>query len=552
MAMNARMESGESIGDYLIKRIYEEGARHVFGVPGDYVLGFFKKLARSPLQVITTCDEQGAGFAADAYARTNGFGVVCVTYGVGGLKITNTTGQAYAEKSPVLVISGSPGMGERIMDPLLHHKVHQFDDQVKIFERLTVASGELGDPERAFQEVDRVISAVRRYKRPGYLEIPRDMVSVVPVGCRSYIPVQAEEFKDPSSYKEALSEAIAMINSSDKPVILAGVEVKRFKLWDQVTALARKAGIPIADTILGKSAVSGDDPLYMGVYTGGIGDEEAKRYVESSDCIVMLGVFLTDLNFGTGTIKLDPSRTVYITSERVAISRRYYLGVGLDLLSGLAESDLLKHDLREIPRPGTPEPFCDVSCDKKITAKRLFEAINAFIDEKTVLVPDVGDALFGSVDITIHGSDHFLSSGYYASMGFAVPAAIGVQIANKDLRPIVLTGDGSFQMTGMEISTAARYGLCPIIVVINNGGYETERLIVDGPFNDISAWKYSKIPEVIGAGKGFVVLTEDDLERALTEAMGLTIPCILDVILAPHDVSRALQKIGNRLKDRNN
>lgn len=150
MAMGTGMVSGKSVGGYLIKRIYDEGARHVFGVPGDYVLGFFKKLIQSSLHVITTCDEQGAGFVADAYARMNGFGIVCVTYGVGGLKITNTTGQAYVEKSPVLVISGSPGRGERLMGPLLHRKVHQFDDQMKIFERLTVASGELGDPERAF------------------------------------------------------------------------------------------------------------------------------------------------------------------------------------------------------------------------------------------------------------------------------------------------------------------------------------------------------------------------------------------------------------------
>jgi|GEM_PF-2472047 len=139
----------------------------------------------------------------------------------------------------------------------------------------------------------------------------------------------------------------------------------------------------------------------------------------------MLCVFLTDLNMGTGTAKLDPGRTIYITSEWVAISRRYYLCVGLDLLSGLAEADLLKHDLGDIPHPKTPEPFCDVSCDKKITAKRLFEAVNNFVDEKTVLIPDIGDALYGSMGITTHGPDYFLSSGYYASMEFAVPAAIG-------------------------------------------------------------------------------------------------------------------------------
>ena len=146
-----------------------------------------------------------------------------------------------------------------------------------------------------------------------------------------------------------------------------------------------------------------------------------------------------------------------------------------------------------------------------------------------MLIPDTGDALYGSMDITTHGPDHFLSSGYYASMEFAVPAAIGAQVADKNLRPMVLMGDGSFQMTGMEISTAARYGLSPTLVVINNGGYETERPIVNGPFNGVSVWKYRNIPEVIGAGKGFLVQTEDDLERALTEARSLTVPCMWEM-----------------------
>src|SRR5215210_2156832 len=98
------MKNGLSIGEYLIARLHDHGVRHVFGIPGDYVLGFYDQLTNSKLKVVTTSDEQGAGFAADAYARMRGLGAVCVTYGVGGLKVTNTTGQAYAEESPVLVI----------------------------------------------------------------------------------------------------------------------------------------------------------------------------------------------------------------------------------------------------------------------------------------------------------------------------------------------------------------------------------------------------------------------------------------------------------------
>src|SRR2546425_7576669 len=171
------MKKATSIGEYLIERLHAHGVRHVFGIPGDYVLSFYEQLQRSPLQVVNTCDEQGAGFAADAYARVHGLGVVCITYCVGGLKVANTTAQAFAEKSPVVVMSGAPGTNERVKNPLLHHKVRDFDTQLKVFEQLTVASTVLNDPQTAFREIDRVLTAALRYRRPVYIELPRDMVA---------------------------------------------------------------------------------------------------------------------------------------------------------------------------------------------------------------------------------------------------------------------------------------------------------------------------------------------------------------------------------------
>src|SRR5512136_1329778 len=172
------MKTSLTTGEYLIHQLYTHGVRHVFGIPGDYVLGFYDLLSKSRLRLINTCDEQGAGFAADAYARVKGLGAVCVTYCVGGLKVANTTAEAFAEKSPVVVISGAPGMKEREKNPLLHHKVREFDTQKKVFEQLTVASTVLSDPQTAFQEIDRVIHAALRFKRPVYIELPRDQVSL--------------------------------------------------------------------------------------------------------------------------------------------------------------------------------------------------------------------------------------------------------------------------------------------------------------------------------------------------------------------------------------
>jgi TPP-dependent 2-oxoacid decarboxylase len=202
----------QNIGNFLIQRLYDYGVRHVFGVPGDFVLGFYQQLIQSnKLRVINTCDEQGAGFAADAYARINGLGVVCVTYCVGGLKVVNATAQAFAEKSPVVVVSGAPGVKERRKNPLLHHKVKDFDTQQKIFEHITVESVVLEDPKTAVENIERALSSARRYRRPVYIELPRDTIlSPIPIDGERDINFQtpSENYKsDTDTLQEALEEA---------------------------------------------------------------------------------------------------------------------------------------------------------------------------------------------------------------------------------------------------------------------------------------------------------------------------------------------------------
>src|SRR5437588_1818414 len=201
------MQTPPSIGEYLIQRLYGHGVRHVFGIPGEYVFGFYYLLEKSWLRIINTCDAQGAGFAADAYARVRGLGAVCVTYCVGGLKVANTTAEAFAEKSPVVVISGAPGLKEREKNPLLHHKVREFDTQKKVFEQLTVASTVLTDAQTAFQEIDRVLHAALRFKRPVYIELPRDMVLVE--GIPHHKTPAMHQRSEQKSLKAALAEAQA-------------------------------------------------------------------------------------------------------------------------------------------------------------------------------------------------------------------------------------------------------------------------------------------------------------------------------------------------------
>jgi indolepyruvate decarboxylase len=544
------MKISPSIGEYLIQRLYAHGVRHVFGIPGDYVLAFYDLLSKSKLRLINTCDEQGAGFAADAYARVRGLGAVCVTYCVGGLKVANTTAEAFAEKSPVVVISGAPGMKEREKNPLLHHKVREFDTQKKVFEQLTIASTVLSDPQTAFQEIDRVLHAALRFKRPVYIELPRDQVFVP--GSSHHKTQELHERSNVRSLRAALAEAEEMINSARKPVILADVEVHRFGLQDEVLKLAQKTNIPVAATVMGKSVIGEQHPFYLGVYEGAMGREDVRQYVESSDCVIMLGAFMTDINLGVYTARLDPARSISATSEKLSIRYHAYEEVRFkDFMRGLLGLNLKRRSLGKIPHPKPINGFQARNGEAKLSIKRLFERINAFLDVDTVVVADVGDCLFGATDLFIRHRTEFLGPAYYASMGFAVPACVGAQMANPKLRPLVLVGDGAFQMTGMELATVARYKLNPIIVVLNNNGYGTERHMQDGPYNDVWPWHYSRLPEVIGAGRGFVVETEQELDSALKEAKAWKESfCLLDVRLPMLDRSPALDRLAARLAKR--
>jgi TPP-dependent 2-oxoacid decarboxylase len=543
------MELGEvTIGEYLIQKLYEHGLRHAFGIPGDYVLAFYKQLYESRIKVINTCDEQAAGYAANAYARVRGLGAVCITYGVGGLKVVNTTAQAYAEESPVVVISGAPGVKEQSGNPLLHHKAKNFDTQLKVFEQLTVAQAVLDNPATACREINRVLGAAICYRRPVYIELPRDMVSekVFPVEEALILPDM-----DKGPFKEAISEATEMINQAKRPVLVAGVELLRYGMHTAFRQLAEKTNIPVTSTLLGKSAFGERHPLYLGLYEGGMSREQVRQYVEASDCLILLGVLLTDVDLGIFTAHLDQGNSIFSTSEKTSIRFHTYNPVYLNgFLRGLLKADIHPRPDPEIPHAATPGVFQPVP-NAKVTVERLFQRLDAFFDEDTFVIADTGDALFASADIAIPRATEFMSSAYYATLGFAVPASIGVQLALPRLRPVVLVGDGAFQMTGVELSTSARYGLNPIVIVLNNFGYGTERPMLDGKFNDVAPWQFARLPELFGAGKGFEVDTEEDLEKALEAARDYREGfCILDVHLGQYDFSPVLQRMTSALGKR--
>ncbi len=542
-------DSALTIGNYLIERLQHYGVNDLFGIPGDFVLQFYGMLEDSPIRVIGSTREDSAGYAADAYARIHGIGAVCVTYCVGGLSLCNSIAGAYAEKSPLIVISGAPGIDERQSDPLLHHRVRDFSTQREVFEKITVASASLDDALTAFREIDRCLEAAVRFKRPVFLELPRDRVqtrALIP-----HHPVLETPRSHPLALQEAVDESKALIENAKCPVILAGVEIHRFGLRTEVLRLAEKHSIPICTTLLGKSVISEKHPLSMGVYEGAMGHDDVRRYVEASDCVILLGTFMTDINLGIFTAQLDPGRAIYATSEKLRIRHHHFHDVLLtDFVKRLAAEEMTVHAGPTPVRPEAPVAFASVD-DEPVSMARLFQRIDSLLDDEVVVIADTGDALFAASDLMISHHTDFLSAAYYTSMGFAIPASVGVQVANRDLRPLVLVGDGAFQMTCLELATGLKLGFNPIVVVLNNKGYTTERFLQEGPFNDIPNWNYHMLPDLLGGGSGFEVHTEGELESAFAAAIDNDDSfTVINVHLKPTDVSPALRRLADRLSKR--
>jgi indolepyruvate decarboxylase len=538
-----------SIGDYLLRRLQDYGIRHVFGIPGDYVLAFYTMLEQSPIEAIGCTREDCAGFAADGYARVHGMGALCVTYCVGGLSVCNSVAGAYAEKSPVVVITGSPGLRERIHNPLLHHMVRNWRTQFDVFSKLCVAGSELNDPLTAFREIDRVLAACDRFKRPVYIEIPRDMVHVRPETTPPYEHPVAKS--DSRALAEAVAETAERIRAARQPVFLLGVEVHRFGLQDEAVKLAESSGIPMAATMLGKGVVSETHPLYMGLYEGALGRDEVTRYVEASDCVVMLGTFMTDINLGIYTAELDIANCIYATSEQLRVRHHHYHDVRLeDFVRELGRKSLRAKVTPHAAPTEIPHDSFVLRPDDPITITRLIDRLDEQLDDGTIVIADIGDALFASTELTTHGRTEFISPAYYTSMGFAVPAALGVHTARPSSRVVAIVGDGAFQMTGMEFSSLVRRKVPAVVIVLNNAGYGTERLLHPGDwrFNEIAAWNYHELPQVVGGGTGYEVRTEGEFDQALGAAWADTSgPSILNVHLDPADRSRALDRMAARM-----
>jgi TPP-dependent 2-oxoacid decarboxylase len=543
------MPATPTIGEYLLDKLYAAGVAHIFGVPGDYVLKFYDQIVKSPIQHVGTTREDTAAFAADGYARCRGLGALAVTYGVGALSVVNAVAGAHAESSPVVVISGAPGLREQREDPLIHHRFGPFTFQREIFDRITCVAAVLDDPAIAFRQIDRALAAAQLHRRPVYIELPRDVVELTGYPMPGESPPAPSS--DPAALEEAVAETMSLLDCATSPVLLAGVELHRGGLQDTLVQLVDRLRLPIAATLTGKSVIGERHPAYLGIYEGAMGPDAARERVEAADLLLLLGVALNDVDLGVYTARLDPKLMVRASQGEVVIRHHRYPRVQLRdfvpllIKKGGPQGRPLPTGIPGPAAPGFPKP------GEPMKIGRLIGRLNEGLTPDMVVVCDVGDCLFAAVELRVHERTEFLASAYYTTMGFGVPAALGAAVARPDRRPLVLVGDGAFQMTGTELSTLARIGSNAIVIVFNNAGYSTERFILDGPFNDVAPWRFHRIGELFGEIAGYEAATEDAFEAAFAKALAIRDrPSLIEVRLSPSDPSPAMRRLAQNLREK--
>lgn len=450
-----------SVASFLAERLATAGVGHAFGRAGDTNADFVAALQDADkIRFVENSDEAHAGFAADAYARVRGAGCVTAAYNCGVLKLCNAAAGAYAERSPLVIVAGSPALKDRNDDFLRNRVIRGFDTQYQVFRHLTCYSAVLDDPTRAGFQIDEAIEALKYHKQPVFLEIPRDVAaSALRYDVyRQGTPVGHDS--DPETLKDAVKEVAEWLCAAERPVIVAGVQITRCGLGGKLVRFAERYNIPLVTTLLSKSTVNEAHPMFHGVY--GVGGQ-VRNLVENSDCLLVLGEIPTETPLGSRSRKFQKRQAAFCSFEGVRVKNHTYDNVLFqDFCLALFDAEVTAKAAAHSEE--APAPRFAPEANRPVTGRRLFEKLNSCLMDKSVVVADAS-VLKDAADLEVrhHG---FYGPAVYGCPGTAVPGVLGVGLAAADSRPVALLDRHSFEATVAELRTAADCKLNATVFVL--------------------------------------------------------------------------------------
>ncbi|BFM11103.1 indolepyruvate/phenylpyruvate decarboxylase [Simiduia litorea] len=497
------------------------GVDQLFGIPGDFILPLFEAIQRNGvLPMLHLSHEPSAVFAADACARlSNKPSAVLLTYGAGALNAVNAIAQSYVEHVPLVVIAGFPSQAEIDRNLLIHHQAKTVDSQRTILREVTCCQVRLDDAKSAGAEIRKALAQCAELSRPVLIEFPRDAVGFD----TSLEPAYLAPPKAAQQIQLAIEKLWRKLSSAKRPVILSGVDVRRFGAVSALEQFASAANIPMLSTLMARACLDSTHPMYGGIFLDS-SDQLPFTLLRDADLILLAGVIKTDSNFAAHGDIFSAEKTIELSEGVSRLDDMDIEGVSLQaVFEGLCQLAYPITNFKRIThvdsesRPDIAGPAL-ANADSGLSATQVVKSVHTVLEKQDNIFPiisDVGDCLFASLEANPR---YLLAPAFYASMGYAVPAAFGVE-ASAGLRPVVLVGDGAFQMTGMELGHCLGHGFSPIVILFNNKRWDMIRAFSpDLHCTDLGNWDYPKFAESMG-GRGVSVDSEQAFVDAFQQAL---------------------------------
>ncbi|HUH69351.1 MAG TPA: thiamine pyrophosphate-dependent enzyme, partial [Mycobacterium sp.] len=482
--------------------------------------------------------------------RMRGVGAVCTTYGVGELAAMSAIAGSYAEQLAVFHLVGTPNLPTQEGRALVHHTLGngEFDLFKRMAEPVVCASATM-TPQNVASETERLIAEALYHRRPVYMAFPADVADMPVLGAARS---PSAPTSDPESLAAATNAVAAALESAGQACVLPGVSVRRLGLQAAAAAFVDASGLPFATMFADKSVLGEDHPNYIGMYTGRLGGEPVRAFIESCDVVVMIGAMLTDGNTAGRTVHLDPDKAINIDHHRTTVGHTVYRNVEMaDILAQLS-GRITKRAQRPAITPETLGPIAGGGEDP-ITADALYPRLADFFRPDDVIITDTGTSSLGLALAQLPKGAEFHNQTLWASIGWATPAAFGAAVGAPDRRLVLITGEGAHQMTAQEISQFARHGLRPIVLVLNNSGYLSERMLCKDmalAYNDIAPWNYAELPHALGCQGWFTARVSscgvlDDALKTAEQADGAA---YIEVITDPYEAPPMYKKLHENVK----
>lgn len=527
-------------GQAVVRSLIDEGVTYVFGIPGVHSLPIYDAMYDAPeLTHILARHEEGAAFMADGYARASGKQGVCITSaGPGATNTVTAVSEAFLDSSPVILIAG--GIPRQFRGRGGFHDVRQME----IFTEVTKWQASIDSVEEIPQIVhEAFVRAINGRPRPVFLEFPLDVLaSEGTYAERRLIRIKPARISDP-----LIEDTVKIVLEAERPIIVAGAGVMSPQVTAELMEMAQLLRAPVATTVAAKGAVSEDNELSLGL----LNDEVAFTIISQSDAVLALGCSFSEYSTNSWRLKvpenlihvdIDPSEIGKIYPAKVAVVApvKEFLQALLPRLRSKIGVPPSRKDwlriiaaLKEKRWPDHREKM--ISDASPIKPQRVVKEIAKIMDKDTIIVADSGNSLWWPIVFlnALAPRSIFGPTGN-ATMGFALPAAIGARCARPEAKVIAVAGDGGFLMTCMELATAAAHRVKVTIVIMNDEGYGSIRHIQKFSYGgrhiavDFPPPDFVKFAEAFGV-KGLSVSRPGEIGAALEEGLEHDGPALIDV-----------------------